>query len=184
MSINQINTNQVPHTWRHFYWMKNIICVVVWCIALTSITAFYLLMNTCNCKHTNFKIFMLIMIYLYNISRIILPLQMLCNRLVIYTYVNILNLGCCRDITFNVHTPLWTRSIKFEPLRKKDQSADTSTPSEIKKFLPYPSEKMQRSKDADAHNPSEMAFSTPLRNSGPLSVYIKWNGPNSSFQLD
>jgi hypothetical protein len=67
-----------------------------------------------------------------------------------------------RAIPFNVHTALWTRSIKFEPLRKKDQSADTNTPQ---KFLPYPSEKMQRSKDADAHNPSEMAFSTPLRNS-------------------
>jgi hypothetical protein len=63
--------------------------------------------------------------------------------------------------------PLWTRSIKFEPLRKKDQSADTNTPPEIKKFLPYPSEKTQRSKDADAHNPSETAFSNPLRNSRP-----------------
>jgi hypothetical protein len=44
-------------------------------------------------------------------------------------------------IPFNVHTPLWRRSIKFEPIRKKDQSADTNTPPEIKKFLPYPSEK-------------------------------------------
>ena len=42
---------------------------------------------------------------------------------------------------FNVHTPLWTRSIKFEPQRKKDQSADTNTPTEINKFFPYPSEK-------------------------------------------
>jgi hypothetical protein len=72
-----------------------------------------------------------------------------------------------RAIPFNIHTPLCTRSIKFEPLRKKDQSADTNTPPEIKKFLPYPSEKTQRSKDADAHNPSETAFSTPLRNSRP-----------------
>ena len=74
-----------------------------------------------------------------------------------------------RAIPFHVHPPpLWTRSIKFEPLRKKDQSADTNTPlPEIKKFLPYPSEKMQRSKDADAHNPSETAFSNPLRNSRP-----------------
>jgi hypothetical protein len=31
-------------------------------------------------------------------------------------------------IPFNVHTPLWTRSIKFEPQRKKYQSADTNTP--------------------------------------------------------
>jgi hypothetical protein len=101
---------------------------------------------------------MLIMIYLYNISRIILPLQMLCNRLVIYTYVNILNLGCCRDIPFNVHTPLWTRSIKFEPLRKKDQSADTSTPSEIKKFLPYPS----KDKRMPMHTPPQKwLFQTP-----------------------
>jgi hypothetical protein len=35
--------------------------------------------------------------------------------------------------------------------KKKDQSADTNTPSE----------KTQRSKDADAHNPSETAFQTP-----------------------
>jgi hypothetical protein len=63
--------------------------------------------------------------------------------------------------------PLRTRSIKFEPLRKKYQSANTNTPPEIKKFLPYPSEKTQRSKDADAHNPSETAFSNPLRNSRP-----------------
>jgi hypothetical protein len=63
--------------------------------------------------------------------------------------------------------PLCTRSIKFEPLRKKDQSADTNTPPEIKKYLPYPSEKTPRSKGADAHNPSETAFSNPLRNSRP-----------------
>ena len=62
--------------------------------------------------------------------------------------------------------------------KKKDQSADTNTPPEIKKFLPYPSEKTQRSKDADAHNPSEMAFSNPLRSSRPL-VYI--NGPYISL---
>jgi hypothetical protein len=49
---------------------------------------------------------------------------------------------------------IWT------PKKKKDQIADTNTHTpEIKKFLPYPSEKTQRSKDADAHNPSEMAFS-------------------------
>jgi hypothetical protein len=58
----------------------------------------------------------------------------------------------CGAIPFNVHTPLWTSSIKFEPLRKKDQSADTNTPPEIKKFLPYPSEKMQRSKTLPLRN--------------------------------
>jgi hypothetical protein len=38
-------------------------------------------------------------------------------------------------IPFNIHTPLWTRSIKFEPLRKKIK-VPTQTPPEIKKFLP------------------------------------------------
>ena len=67
--------------------------------------------------------------------------------------------------------------IKFEPLRKKDQSADTNTHTpEIKKFLPYPSEKTQRSKDADGHNPSETAFSNPLRNSRPQGRGCILNG--------
>jgi hypothetical protein len=34
-------------------------------------------------------------------------------------------------------------------------------PPEMKKFLPYPSEKTQRSKDADAHNPQKWLFQTP-----------------------
>jgi hypothetical protein len=49
--------------------------------------------------------------------------------------------------------------------RKKRSKCRHKHPPEIKKFLPYPLEKTQRSKDADAHNPSETAFSTPLRNS-------------------
>jgi hypothetical protein len=41
---------------------------------------------------------------------------------------------------------------------------------------------MQISKDADAHNPSEMAFQTPseissIGGGGGGGVYIKWNGP-------
>jgi hypothetical protein len=57
---------------------------------------------------------------------------------------------------------------KIWTLWKKDQSADTNTPPpEIKKFLPYPSEKTQKSKDADAHNPPETDFSNPHRNSRP-----------------
>ena len=60
--------------------------------------------------------------------------------------------------------PLCTRLIKFKPLRKKDQSADTNIPPEIKKFLPYPSEKTQRSKDADAHvQPVRNSFFKPLQ---------------------
>ena len=53
------------------------------------------------------------------------------------------------------------------PKKKIKVPTQTPSPPEIKKFLPYPSEKTQRSKDADAHNPSEMAFSNPLRNSRP-----------------
>jgi hypothetical protein len=74
------------------------------------------------------------------------------------------NCRSIRAIPFNIEL---FNIIKFEPLRKKDQSADTNTPPEIKKFLPYPSEKTERSKDADAHNPSETDFSNPLRNSRP-----------------
>jgi hypothetical protein len=50
---------------------------------------------------------------------------------------------------------------KIRTPKKKRSECRTNTPPEIKKYLPYPSEKTQRSKDADAHNPSEMAFSTP-----------------------
>jgi hypothetical protein len=51
-------------------------------------------------------------------------------------YINVLTTVCCmaRAIPFNVHTPLWTSSIKFEPLRKKDQSADTNTPQKLRNF--------------------------------------------------
>jgi hypothetical protein len=70
-----------------------------------------------------------------------------------------------------IYTPLCTRSIKFEPLRKKDQSADTNTPQKLRNVCLTPL-KTQRSKDADAHNPSETAFSNPLRNSRPRGVCI------------
>jgi hypothetical protein len=56
---------------------------------------------------------------------------------------------------------IWT------PKEKKIKVPTQAPHSEIKKFLPYPSEKTQRSKDADAHNPSETAFSNPVRNSRP-----------------
>jgi hypothetical protein len=56
---------------------------------------------------------------------------------------------------------IWT------PKKKRSKCWHKHPPPEIKKFLPYLSEKMQRSKDADVHNPSEMTFSNPLRNSRP-----------------
>jgi hypothetical protein len=74
---------------------------------------------------------------------------------------------CSRAIPFNEHNPLWTRSIKFEPLRKKDQSADTNTPQKLRNFALPLRKKTPRSKDAEAHNPSETAFSNPLRNYRP-----------------
>jgi hypothetical protein len=46
--------------------------------------------------------------------------------------------------------------------------------------LPYSSKKPhKRSKDANAHNPSETVFPNPLGNSSPywVRVYIKWNDP-------
>jgi hypothetical protein len=65
-----------------------------------------------------------------------------------------------RAIPFNVHPPppmddvnkIWTPKKKI-----KVPTQTTPPPKKIKKFLPYPSEKTQRSKDADAHT-------QPLRN--------------------
>jgi hypothetical protein len=37
--------------------------------------------------------------------------------------------------------PLWTSSIKFEPLRKKYQSADTNTPKKLRNFCLTPQKK-------------------------------------------
>jgi hypothetical protein len=76
--------------------------------------------------------------------------------------------------------PPWTRAGKFEPPRKKDQSADAHPPSEIGKFLPFPPEKMLRSKDADGHNPPQnWLFWMPPQKFSPIGgcVDIKWNGP-------
>jgi hypothetical protein len=63
-----------------------------------------------------------------------------------------------------MYTPLWTRSIKFEPQRKKDQSADTNTPPEINKFLPYPSEKKRKDQRMPMHTtPQKWLFQTPSK---------------------
>jgi hypothetical protein len=70
-------------------------------------------------------------------------------------------------IPFNVHTPLWTISIKFEPLRKKDQSA----PPEIKEFLPYPSEKCKVQRMPMHTNPHKRVFQTP-QNFSSIWVYV------------
>ena len=66
-------------------------------------------------------------------------------------------------IPFNIHTALWTRSIKFKSLRKKDQSADTIIPPEIKKFLPYPSEKNTKIKGCRCTQPLISSFFKPLQ---------------------
>jgi hypothetical protein len=69
----------------------------------------------------------------------------------------------------------------YTPPKKKGSKCRHKHPPEIKKFLPYPSEKTQRSKDADAHNPSEMAFSNPseMAFSNPSEILVHrgvcWN---------
>ena len=59
-------------------------------------------------------------------------------------------------IPFKIHTPPTDEVSKI--LTPKKKSADTKHPSEICEFSPYPSEKSQRSKDADRLNPSETTF--------------------------
>jgi hypothetical protein len=56
---------------------------------------------------------------------------------------------------------------KILTYKKKDQSADTKTSSEICKFSPYASEKSQRSKDADRLNLSETTLGSPFRKIHP-----------------
>ena len=65
-------------------------------------------------------------------------------------------------IPFNVHTPLWTRSIKFEPLRKKDQSADTNSPppQKLRNFCLTPRKKR---KDPMHTTPQKWLFQTPQK---------------------
>jgi hypothetical protein len=46
-------------------------------------------------------------------------------------------------------------------LRKKDQSADTNTPPEIKKFWPYPSEKNAKIKGCRCTQPLRNGFFKP-----------------------
>ena len=64
-------------------------------------------------------------------------------------------------IPFNIHTPLWTRSIKFKPLRKKDQSADTNIPPEIKKFFLTPQKKRKDQRMPMHTTPQKQLFQTP-----------------------
>ena len=58
--------------------------------------------------------------------------------------------------------PLWTRSIKFEPLRKKVQSTDTNIPPEIKKFLPLTPQKKRKDQRMPMHTtPQKRLFQPP-----------------------
>ena len=52
-------------------------------------------------------------------------------------------------IPFNIPSSPMDEVSKILTPKKKNQSADTKSPSEICKFSPYPSEKLQRSKDAN-----------------------------------
>ena len=65
------------------------------------------------------------------------------------------------------------RLVAAYPLRKKDESADTKTPSEKSLFSVT---KTARSKDVESFNHSEIMFGTPFRNvcqQGGLDK--KWN---------
>ena len=67
-----------------------------------------------------------------------------------------------RAIPFNVHTPLYTRSIKFEPLRKKDQSADTNTPPQkLRNFCLTPQKKCKDQRMPMHTTPQKRLFQTP-----------------------
>ena len=70
-------------------------------------------------------------------------------------------------IPFNVHTPLWMRSIKFERLRKKDQSADTNTPKKLRNFCLTPQKKRKDQRMPMHTTPQKRLFQTPLRNPRP-----------------
>jgi hypothetical protein len=64
-------------------------------------------------------------------------------------------------IPFNIHTPLCTRSIKFEPLRKKDQSADTNTPQKLRNFCLTPKKKRKDQRMPMHKTPQKRLFQTP-----------------------
>ena len=51
--------------------------------------------------------------------------------------------------------------------KKKNPSANTKHPSEMRKCSHYPSEKSQRSNDDDRLNPSEMTLELPFRKTRP-----------------
>jgi hypothetical protein len=66
-----------------------------------------------------------------------------------------------RGHPFNIHTPLWTRSIKFEPLRKKYQSADTNTPQKLRNVCLTPQKKCKDERMPMHTTPQKRLFQTP-----------------------
>jgi hypothetical protein len=66
-------------------------------------------------------------------------------------------------IPFNVHTPLWTSSIKFEPLRKKDQSADPNMhpPQKLRNVCLTPQKKRKDQRMLMHTTPQKRLFQTP-----------------------
>jgi hypothetical protein len=55
----------------------------------------------------------------------------------------------------------------LNPKEKKIKVPTQTLPQKLINVFLTPQKKTQRSKDADAHNPSEMAFSNLFRNSRP-----------------
>jgi hypothetical protein len=56
--------------------------------------------------------------------------------------------------------PLWTMSIKFEPLRKKYQSADTNTPQKLRNFYLTPQKKRKDQRMPMHTTPQKWLFQT------------------------
>ena len=75
--------------------------------------------------------------------------------------MNVLRPALLGAIPFNIHTPLCTRSIKFEPLRKKDQSADTNTPQKLRNFSLTPQKKRKDQRMPMHTTPQKQLFQTP-----------------------
>ena len=75
--------------------------------------------------------------------------------------MNVLRPALLGAIPFNIHTPLCTRSIKFEPLRKKDQSADTNTPQKLRNFCLTPQKKRKDQRMPMHTTPQKRLFQTP-----------------------
>ena len=64
-------------------------------------------------------------------------------------------------IPFNIHTALWTRSIKFKPLRKKIKVPTQSSPQKLRNFCLTPQKKHKDQRMPMHTTPHKQLFQTP-----------------------